>query len=203
MSFWNRPVDAMTDASTAAGFQLSVLSEPPLPPPAREPVPGDSVTSRLVAERLPRSARVSGDDLNEMVVNGRVWALGEPAAEADLQVLLGGRLLCAVAAGFADAGSTPVIDHVIASRELLDLMVEALTPRPVWFVVLAPGVEVCRARNTSRPPGERVDHDDGALDAALRREFTGIGWWCDTAALSADQTADRIVRDAPRLARVG
>lgn len=167
------------------------------------PGAGKSTVSRLVAERLPRSARVSGDDLNEMIVNGRVWALGEPAAEADRQVLLCARLLCVVAAGFADAGFTPVIDHVIATRGLLDSMVDLLAPRSVLFVVLAPGVEVCRARNAARPSEERVDYDDGALDAALRREFTGAGWWFDPAELTAEQTADRILRGAARLARIG
>lgn len=29
MSFWNRPLHAMTDAFTAAGFRISVISEPP------------------------------------------------------------------------------------------------------------------------------------------------------------------------------
>ena len=32
MSFWNRPLHAMTDAFTAAGFRISVISEPhPVP----------------------------------------------------------------------------------------------------------------------------------------------------------------------------
>ena len=32
MSFWHRPLHAMTDAFTAAGFRISVLSEPPPAP---------------------------------------------------------------------------------------------------------------------------------------------------------------------------
>ncbi len=163
------------------------------------PGAGKSTVSRLIAERMARSARVSGDDLNEMIVNGRVWALGEPAEEAARQVLLCSRPLCAVAGEFADAKFTPVIDHVIATRELLQLMVGLLAPRPVLFVVLAPGVEACRRRNSAWLPEEWVDYDDAALDAALRREFTGTGWWFDTSAL----TADWIVRDAGHLARVG
>ncbi|PRX50895.1 methyltransferase family protein [Prauserella shujinwangii] len=35
MSFWNRPLHAMTDAFTAAGFRLSVVSEPRPVPAAR------------------------------------------------------------------------------------------------------------------------------------------------------------------------
>jgi SAM-dependent methyltransferase len=36
MSFWHRPLHAMTDAFTAAGFRISVISEPPPAPEARE-----------------------------------------------------------------------------------------------------------------------------------------------------------------------
>ncbi len=39
MSFWHRPLHAMTDAFTAAGFQIAVISEPPPAPGARERFP--------------------------------------------------------------------------------------------------------------------------------------------------------------------
>ncbi|WP_240778026.1 class I SAM-dependent methyltransferase [Nonomuraea basaltis] len=39
MSFWNRPLHAMTEAFTAAGFRISVISEPPFVPEAREVFP--------------------------------------------------------------------------------------------------------------------------------------------------------------------
>ena len=39
MSFWNRPLHAMTDAFTAAGFRISVISEPHPVPEARELFP--------------------------------------------------------------------------------------------------------------------------------------------------------------------
>ncbi|MFF7680047.1 class I SAM-dependent methyltransferase [Actinacidiphila glaucinigra] len=39
MSFWNRPLHAMTDAFTAAGFRISVISEPQPVPAARELFP--------------------------------------------------------------------------------------------------------------------------------------------------------------------
>ncbi|WP_328907500.1 methyltransferase domain-containing protein [Streptomyces sp. NBC_00234] len=41
MSFWRRPLHAMTDAFTAAGFRLSVISEPQPDPAARELFPDD------------------------------------------------------------------------------------------------------------------------------------------------------------------
>jgi hypothetical protein len=39
MSFWHRPLHAMTDAFTAAGFRISVISEPHPAPGARELFP--------------------------------------------------------------------------------------------------------------------------------------------------------------------
>ena len=41
MTFWRRPLHAMTDAFTAAGFRLSVISEPQPDPAARELFPED------------------------------------------------------------------------------------------------------------------------------------------------------------------
>jgi SAM-dependent methyltransferase len=41
MSFWNRPLHAMTDAFTAAGFRISVISEPEPVPAARELYPDE------------------------------------------------------------------------------------------------------------------------------------------------------------------
>jgi SAM-dependent methyltransferase len=41
MSFWHRPLHAMTDAFTAAGFRIAVISEPPPAPGARELVPAE------------------------------------------------------------------------------------------------------------------------------------------------------------------
>ena len=41
MSFWQRPLHAMTDAFTAAGFRVAVISEPAPAPAARELFPDD------------------------------------------------------------------------------------------------------------------------------------------------------------------
>jgi len=164
---------------------------------------GEVDSNRLVATQLPRAARLDGDVLNEMIVSGRVWALGEPADEAARQVALCNRNLCALAANFADAGFTPVIDWVIPSREQLDLSTSLLAPRPVLFVVLAPGIEACRYRNTVRDPAERFDFDGyETLDADMKRELGDTGWWFDTSALTPVKTAEKIIRAASRRALV-
>jgi chloramphenicol 3-O-phosphotransferase len=104
---------------------------------------------------------------------------------------------------FADAGFTTLIDAVIPSREKLNFFLDLLTPRRVLFVVLTPGIEVCHYRNTIRDARERFEFGGyEALDADMKREFGDVGWWFDTAALTPDQTADRIVREASRRALV-
>lgn len=167
------------------------------------PGAGKSTVTRLVAQRLERSARLDGDEVNGMIVNGFVWALGEPADEAARQVDLLHRNLCALANNFADAGFTPVIDVMIPSRERLDFFLELLTPRRVLFVVLAPGIEVCQYRNTIRDPRDRFDFDGyEALESTMNRELGEAGWWLNTAPLTPDQTADHIIREATHRAPV-
>ena len=39
LTFWHRPLHAMTDAFTAAGFRIAVISEPRPAPDARELFP--------------------------------------------------------------------------------------------------------------------------------------------------------------------
>ncbi|MFC1412008.1 hypothetical protein ACEZCY_22375 [Streptacidiphilus sp. N1-12] len=96
------------------------------------------------------------------------------------------RNLCTLADNFCEAGFTPVIGTVLAERAHMDLYVSLLPARQVRLVVLAPGAEVCRYRNACRDPRERFDFDGyEALDAGMRRELGSVGWWLDTAALTA------------------
>lgn len=161
------------------------------------PGAGKSTVTRLIAERLARCARLDGDFVNRLVVSGRVGPIGEPADEAARQVELCNRNLCTLANNFADAGFTPVIDWLIPDRAQLDFFVSLLPARRVLFVVLAPGSEACRYRNSIRDPRERFDFDDyEGLEAKMKRELGDFGWWFDTAALTPEETADRVIRDA-------
>ncbi|GAB1639670.1 AAA family ATPase [Krasilnikovia sp. MM14-A1259] len=161
------------------------------------PGAGKSTVSRLVAQRLSRAARVDGDTVGEMVLSGRVKFFEEPADEAARQTELTHRNLCSLAAHFFDAGFTPLIDGVISQRTELERFVKLLTPRPVFLVVLAPGIDVCRHRNRVRDPADRFDFDGyGELDAQMRNELGGSGWWFDTSGLREDETADLLISEA-------
>jgi len=167
------------------------------------PGAGKSTVTRLVAERLTRSARLDGDMVNRLVVSGRVGPVCEPADEAVRQVRLCNDNLCLLAGSFADAGFTPVLDWVVPDREQLDLYVHALASRRLLLVVLDPGAAVCRARNEARDPEEQFFFDGhDALTAGMREAFGNEGWWFDTADLTAEETVARILAEAPERAEV-
>ena len=161
------------------------------------PGAGKSTIATLVARLLPRAARVKGDDVNEMILSGRVWFAGDPPEEAAKQVELCHRNMCSLAANFVDFGFTVLMDTVVADRAELDFLLNLLAPRPVRLVTLAPGAAVCRQRNATRDPHERWDFANyDRLHADMRQGFGDVGWWFDTSALDPEETAERIVRDA-------
>ena len=163
------------------------------------PGAGKSTVSTLTAQILPRAARVKGDDVNAMILSGRVGFAGHPPEEAARQVELCHRNMCSLAANFVDFDFTALVDTVVANRAELDFLLGLLAPRPVRLVTLAPGAGVCRQRNATREVSEQFEFDDyDRLDADMRQGFGDLGWWFDTSALDPTETAGRIVRDASR-----
>ena len=162
------------------------------------PGAGKSTVSRLLAQRLSRSALVDAYFVSTMVVSGYVWPLGEPADEAARQVRLLNTNLCALASNFIDAGFTPVLDLVVPDAEHLNAFRVALASRRLLLVVLDPGADTCRRRNQFRAPEEQFFFDGyEALRASMRAGFGDLGWWFDTSDLSVEQTIDQILVEAP------
>lgn len=160
------------------------------------PGAGKSTVSGLVARALSRSALIDAYFVSRLVASGYVWPLGEPAEEAARQVKLLNSNLCALATNFVAAGFTPVLDLVLPDEGHLDTFRGALGDR-LLLVVLDPGAVVCRRRNQGRAPEEQFffdGYDD--LRASMRQGFGDVGWWFDTAELSPQQTAQRIVAEA-------
>lgn len=157
-----------------------------------------TITSRL-ALLLPRAAQVRGDAVNAMIGNGFVFFMGKPAEEALRQDELCNRNMCGLANNFIDFGFTVLMDTVLADRSELDFFIALMSPRPVRLVVLDPGIDVCKDRNAGRDPEDRFEFDGyERLHANMKREFGGIGWWLDTAAMTADQTAERLAAEMAR-----
>jgi chloramphenicol 3-O-phosphotransferase len=162
------------------------------------PGAGKSTVSGLVAAALSRSALIDAYFVSRLVASGYVWPLGEPADEAARQVRLLNTNLCALAANFADAGFTPVIDVVLPDGEQLEDFRRALTPHRLLLVVLDPGADVCRLRNENRPPQDQFFFDGyDELRTSMRQGFADVGWWFDTSGLTPQQTAQRILDEGP------
>lgn len=159
------------------------------------PGAGKSTVTALAARLLPRCARVTGDEMNMMVVSGRVGFRCEPADESERQSELCNRNLCALANNFVDYDFTVLVDTVVADRAELDFMLGLLAPRPVRLVILAPGIDACVHRN---PQDQFFFNGYPQLEADMRRDLADLGWSFDTSALTPLETAERLVADAAR-----
>ena len=158
------------------------------------PGAGKSTVTALAARLLPRAAQVKGDDVNQMILSGRVNFMGEPADEAQRQDVLCNVNMCSLANNFVDAGFIVLMDTVVADRAELDFLLATLSPRPVRLVTLAPGIDACQHRNATRDPDERFAFDGyRQLEATMQRELGDIGWWFDTSALTPEATAEQLV----------
>lgn len=168
------------------------------------PGAGKSTVARLIAEGLPRAAWISGDVVGNMILGGRVWALGEPRDEASAQVNLTNRNLAALAKNVTEAGFTAVIETVLTDLNELDTVTASLRSRAL-LVVLAPGINTCRDRNANRAADQRWEFDDyEGLEQRMNQSFRDVAWWLDTAELTPAQTAAQIVREAQsRMQHVG
>src|SRR3954468_8406872 len=153
------------------------------------PGAGKTTISNLIARRVPRGAHVGGDAVNAMIRSGSVSFLGPPVEEALRQDELCNRNMCSLANNFIDFGFTVLMDTVLADRAELDFFVALLSPRPVWLLVLAPGIEVCKDRNANRAREEQFDFDDyERLEADMVREYSNIGWGLGTGAMNTPET---------------
>ena len=94
------------------------------------PGAGKSTVCALAARLLPRAAQVKGDDVNQMIVSGGVWFMGMPRDEALRQYELCKRNMCALANNFVDFGFSVFMDTVVQDREMLDLLLALMSPRP-------------------------------------------------------------------------
>jgi AAA domain len=160
------------------------------------PGAGKTTITGQAARLLPRAARVKADDLNEMILRGFVWGLGEPREEALRHRELGDRNLTALACNFIDFDFPVFMDQLVADRAELDFLVGLMAPRPVRLVTLAPSIEVCRHRNATRDPSESWEFGGyEQLEADLRREFGEVGWWFDTSELTPEQTAEQLLSE--------
>lgn len=159
---------------------------------------GKSTVSAALAARFDRGAHVSADMLQRMIVSGGVWPAAENVDEhgvvqgaAAHQLRLRLRNACVLAASFADAGVTAVIDDIVIGRRVEQLLDE-MAGRPFGFVMLTPRLDVVREREAGR--GTSLHEAWGWMDDEIRERTRRIGLWVDSSEQTAEETADEIVR---------
>lgn len=167
---------------------------------------GKSTVAQALAERLPRSVHVRGDQFRRFIVNGREEMDGiAPSDEAVRQLQLRYQLAADAARSYADAGFTVVLQDIYLETDL-PAMVERLQPHPVHVVVLCPSQDSVRARDAHRQATRgKIAYQPGGIDVYLLdkalRNTPQIGLWLDTSDLSVEETVDeilhRLANDSP------
>jgi chloramphenicol 3-O-phosphotransferase len=133
-----------------------------------------------------------------MIISGGEWPSaetidehgvvhGEPARQLRLRL----RNACLLAASFAEAGITAIIDDIVIGQRV-DELIEELNGRAFAFVMLTPSLDIVRAREAGR--GTALHEAWGWMDDEIRQRTRRIGLWLDTSAQTAEETADEIAR---------
>ena len=157
------------------------------------PGAGKTTVAGLLARRFRAGVHLEADRFQMMVVAGGRWAGDGPMAEWNRQLQVRTRVTAAAADVWCGAGFVPVIDDIYVSRGRTDLLIDRLEARPVRLVVLAPDPLTALTRDAQRPD-KTVGEQWLQLDAVQRDELAEVGLWIDSAALTAEQTVDRIIQ---------
>jgi len=160
---------------------------------------GKSTVAEALAGRFAESVHVRGDIFRRMVVNGRVdmWS-ADPPAEAVRQLRLRYDLACLVADRYAQAGFVVILQDIVLGQHLSE-MADRIHTRPLYVVVLAPSVDVVKAREAARRAARgKVAYKPGdlgiaELDRALREDTPHIGLWIDTSEQTVEHTVEEIL----------
>jgi predicted kinase len=155
---------------------------------------GKSTVAQLVAERLPRSVHLRGDAFRRMIVRGRAEPSPRMSSDAAAQLTLRYELAAQAAVRYADAGFTVVYQDVIVGPALRQVAT-LLSSRPLAVVVLTPDADTLREREEGRAKaGYGGAWTVAALDDLLRYQTPRIGLWLDTTTMTAQETADAVLR---------
>lgn len=94
-------------------------------------------------------------------------------------------------------------DALLLTRAEVEAFRDAVSPHPMYLVVLVPGAQACFERDLHRDEDERFAFDDyEGLVERTRAQFGDLGWWFDTADLDPSATTDIILAEAATRARI-
>jgi chloramphenicol 3-O-phosphotransferase len=152
---------------------------------------GKSTIAQLLAERLPRSAHVRGDEFRRSIVSGRVEVAADGSG-AD-QLWLRYRLSAMVAAEYAAAGFAAIVQDVVLGEDVAKYVALLKTDRR-FLVTLAPRPDVVAAREAARPKsGYGGEWSVESLQRYLVQAPADLGLWLDSSGQTPAQTVDTIL----------
>lgn len=152
---------------------------------------GKSTIAQALAERLPRSAHVRGDEFRRSVVSGRVEMAADGTGTD--QLWLRYRLSAMVADEYAAAGFAAIVQDVILGADV-PKYVELLKTDRRYLVTLAPRPDVVAAREAARPKsGYGGEWPVGSLQRYLVEAPADLGLWLDSSGQTPGQTVDTIL----------
>jgi hypothetical protein len=129
-----------------------------------------------------------------MVVSGRVHMRPGAPPEAERQLDLRYKLGASTADAFFDAGFAVVVQDIVMGPALATYA-ERIRSRPLYVVVLTPGVDVVAERERTR--GKTAYEPDGPtiedLDTYIRAETPRVGLWLDSSEQTPDETVNEIL----------
>ena len=160
----------------------------------------------LLARRYERGVHMRGGQFYRWAVRGWVHVGDEDEQEARRLLELRYRLSSQVAAEYAAAGFTTVVQDNIYGIDV-ERWLDRVSPATRHLVVLRPQIEVVEQRDAERQRSlGKVAYRDGYTPAVndqhVARTRQDLGLWLDTSKQTPDETVDEIVRRADE-ARVG
>jgi gluconate kinase len=157
------------------------------------PGAGKTTVARELAGRFERAACIEGDLVqHHFTVSGLVGPGGSPTEEAERQLRLRWRNCAQLARNFWAAGFTAVVEHAASRRYWIEQFLAETGPAPLSLVVLAPDAATAARRDGERTT-KQVAHLFTHMDAELRQDLAGVGWWLDTSAMTVAETVDAVL----------
>lgn len=161
---------------------------------------GKSTVADLLARRFDHGVHVRGGQFYRWAVRGWVHVGDEDEAEARRLLDLRYRLSSQVAAEYAAAGFTTVVQDNIYGVDV-ERWFERIPSAPAHLVVLRPRVEIVEQRDADRQRIlGKIAYRGGYTPAINDRHVAGtrrdLGLWLDTSDQTPDETVDEILRRA-------
>lgn len=161
---------------------------------------GKSTVAERLAHRFDRAVHVRGYRFATCVVEGRAGFGGPDEGEWRRQLELRYRLSAQVAAEYASAGFTAVVQDNIYGDDVVR-WIDRAGAGPVRLVLLRPTVEVVERRHEARRLATgKVAYGDGYTPAQNDRDLAStpadLGLWLDTSRQTPDQTVVEILARA-------